>query len=1106
MLPTLQWLETASPQGERVMGPSFPSTAADFHRLGPLEPLSLEREFLWAASRVQLHAARISLFVRYLEDISRLALQSNFADALATLDLVERDLGASLWAIKLRIALTQKLHGFEAHQRYTLTLMDPKVDQYIQYIAHYVSMRNESALSPSSFRTIFERHRAAHSPPPPVRAYFTFHILPMLPVTPGDAANILSTEDAGSLIDVYETTVRLSAQFYASDLPTFKRAALPAIELLRRKVADVRLFSLQSALLGDWRAAGLAEVDQGPLGEFLLGNYSDALQRSVAALESGADNWDYIDLAARSSAALVATPPCRQVLWAEITSHMHQVLTRSADADEGTAELLRIGLNMDGLIWSDRIFGFLAQELGSHEFFASAHLATGAGFPPRSLCPCNALSLRHTGDSYLDAARAAYGRPLTLRYVEQFLGDGPSIGLELGLADDVAQLAKAEFLLIREPAHSLELSKAIAERAGPYFRNRALRICIAAHFALGRIKECVEYVTTIYVADDQLHSFLSIAKLTRLIDKPLGRELRADPSLAILFDMYGRHVSEDQRRKLRTIYQEFLISYDVSRPSELRAFADRIGAKLIYFLRNICIVPIMVASIAFRGSQEVESERLSVCQALIDLDPENAEDYQAEIKEITTNQAVQRGMEQVAQSKIYVDLDGVGRAAQKNLRESFNRYKAFVESDVEHVVQGVMDALRKARAADTSAIVALRLPKGGAADILEQMVSDLRDEFVSNTQYGLDGYLSQRIRHGTLQGHLRSPLEAAKLITQQESGSARYRPNVYWAQRLVTLNEKTRAAVALRLASFSAEFDALVTKIRTEWIQIKRADSDPGLFDFRIGAPLVALLSSALTADATFDVFVNTALGLLMKRLGDTLSRIRERVSTDFKGQVNGLFDRLREDLQKGPYGADHSLVGAVVAAQTDMQRAVDRMAEWFSLGAQTSDYPLPLSLAVQVAAETTNRFHRTFSLILHCETLLDPVYPLGAWVNFVDVFLILMENVVKHCGFSDSCDVHARLWEADGMINVRVSNRTASAVRTQATQDHMGRIRVDMDRGDYRKFVPREGRSGLHKIRKIVGHDLRSLDHLDFGFADDGDFVVNVRMHKELGHAGFDS
>ena len=57
--------------------------------------------------------------------------------------------------------------------------------------------------------------------------------------------------------------------------------------------------------------------------------------------------------------------------------------------------------------------------------------------------------------------------------------------------------------------------------------------------------------------------------------------------------------------------------------------------------------------------------------------------------------------------------------------------------------------LRQARAGDNPTVVTLQLPKGGATDILESLVTDLRDEFVSNTQYGLDGCLSQRIRHGT---------------------------------------------------------------------------------------------------------------------------------------------------------------------------------------------------------------------------------------------------------------------------------------------------------------------------------------------------------------------
>src|SRR4051812_17626138 len=70
----IRWLETAAPRGKRVMGPTFPSTPSGIHRFQPFGQMSLDREFLWAAERISIHAEQIARFLSYRAEISRLTL------------------------------------------------------------------------------------------------------------------------------------------------------------------------------------------------------------------------------------------------------------------------------------------------------------------------------------------------------------------------------------------------------------------------------------------------------------------------------------------------------------------------------------------------------------------------------------------------------------------------------------------------------------------------------------------------------------------------------------------------------------------------------------------------------------------------------------------------------------------------------------------------------------------------------------------------------------------------------------------------------------------------------------------------------------------------
>src|ERR1035437_4125272 len=108
-----RWLETAAPKGRHVTGPSFPSSLQEIHRFWRLDPLELEEEFIWAASRILLHTERINKFTEAGREISMLVMQSDYLSALDRLNDIERAVGSSLWGLKLRLALLQRAEGFD---------------------------------------------------------------------------------------------------------------------------------------------------------------------------------------------------------------------------------------------------------------------------------------------------------------------------------------------------------------------------------------------------------------------------------------------------------------------------------------------------------------------------------------------------------------------------------------------------------------------------------------------------------------------------------------------------------------------------------------------------------------------------------------------------------------------------------------------------------------------------------------------------------------------------------------------------------------------------------------------------------------------------------
>ena len=186
-----------------------------------------------------------------------------------------------------------------------------------------------------------------------------------------------------------------------------------------------------------------------------------------------------------------------------------------------------------------------------------------------------------------------------------------------------------------------------------------------------------------------------------------------------------------------------------------------------------------------------------------ELDNNGADIYSAEVRELTSRLIIGRTKRQIEHRRVFVDTARIARGPAERFRESFNRYVALVrEGLVASDVAETQRAMRKAVSGDPDELVRLRLPRNEAMALLEFMINGIRDDFASSTEHGLDGYLSVRIRHGALAGHLRGPLEKLHLVTRREAGKISYKQNSHWQTRLAAATPEVCIRIDQRLAAF----------------------------------------------------------------------------------------------------------------------------------------------------------------------------------------------------------------------------------------------------------------------------------------------------------------
>jgi hypothetical protein len=565
---------------------------------------------------------------------------------------------------------------------------------------------------------------------------------------------------------------------------------------------------------------------------------------------------------------------------------------------------------------------------------------------------------------------------------------------------------------------------------------------------------------------------------------------------AIALDALWRTTENDAvATTLRFAFSYQLRNSGFARPSE---FADQPEsfnqARLVYFLRNICVPSIMDMSNAFKTSREVYEERQAVCGALTALDPEHSTDYQAEIYTITNRHAVADGLRLVDASRIHVDTDAIVRWSRRRLEEDFRRYSDLVRAGIGE--EGDFNEILREVFATIGARQMYFTPDDQADAILADVFFRLRSEFLGNSDYGLDYFLSKRVRHQSFIGLARGPLEFQNLITTRETESGAYRSNTVWLDRLRTLTPDQRTQVDMRLAKFSEDFDASLITIKDEAFQIRSEDRPNGLFDVPITTRMLFVVRSVAQAGIAFDDFLRMALHLLWAGLEPSLEAARRLIKDDLKPRLAALFDELKKDLKIiadcDPSFPDMSM--AIGDVSVNVQRNLDEAAGWFVRPeGQQANYTFTMSQSVDIAVQSALKSHRAFSPELELNASGEATLNAPDLLLLTDAIFVAIDNAKAHCGIKRDphVSIDCRIDPATERLMLDVRNSVAPGVRTPAVEKKLDRIREVIATGTSYSGARREGGSGFVKIAAALRHSAEG--QMQFGFESDGEFRMQL-------------
>ncbi|SFI61776.1 hypothetical protein [Bradyrhizobium sp. Gha] len=1049
----------------------------------------LERELQWITARILNNVELINTSRALAQEIEELVSKQNLREAVHRLGIMNAGLGVTLWAVQLRVALEQMLNGLEGQKKYVAQVRNVYKRGLLGFVAYHTGVRNEEKTTfPKFIEDIVARIQRHQYFTPPIQQYLGYRLASIWPNSPERLADVLRVEQSHSLFDVYETFVAVLQQIvHAPDLLNL-RQCVHAVLLTLSPIDDFRLCKLR-VHLGIVASSALPPRDTSISDPLLAEEIVPALRalRRNAQHVRSVDIWRQFycgfALAATRQRAVSAFKK-----WDDVPRLLATILRRGASADEALASLTKASVNLRALPtmaglsdllgqirrgrpddrWEPWLIGLNSPTLGVEDFSEIAN--------PADCIDQNALS-RVTARTWLHLTSEV---PPCHRMQSS------------------AALILVAIRLLRNTEY--QAARELLSDLSAYPNNEVLAAILAqarlhATSAVGDRQAAIELIAFEETRTDAARPFLPIVPAIdtfawadyKSVTNPLA------PSI-VLNLLWAQEQRDAIGSQLRYAAGSFLRGSKAEKPSKLFDYSGEYDLRqLIYFLRFVCVPNVLDVSRILKSSRQVLDERIAICAALRDLDPSNSPTYEAEVLQITDQQILDEGRQIVDRTRIHVDIAALERWAFGELSEDFARYGDLLSLQI-GPEQGFDDVLKELMVAPGPRQTFV--PETEADAVLFSILRRVGEEFLTNSSFGLDFYLSKRIRHQSFIGLIRGPLEFANLITTKETGGSGYRRNDALLSRFRFLSPEALGDLDRAISEFAAKFDALLLEAKDSRLHIRSPEKPAGVIYLDLSSQLMTLTRSIVAEDTNFDAFFLTAMAVMWAALEPSLAQARLFLSEDLKTQITDAFDKFRAAVrmiaEDDP--AFLEIDTEIGLRSTDVQRALDEAATWFThSNIEASKRYFTLTQAVDIAIESALKCQRAFEPIIEktVEETEDIRISASNLIFVHDALFVALDNARAHSGLKKpKVRIVVTPDFAAGRLAIDTTCETRSG-STPARLRQLEEIRALIDAGAVGRRTRREGGSGFLKLAAVVRQSEKG--ELTFGFGQGRDFRLTV-------------
>lgn len=1060
-------------------------------RIFSYRPQEIERELNWYVAIINCFSEKINDFLVMREQFENNFILGEYSKADKLINNIDKKICASIWGLDNRFVLYEYMGGLEKNKEWLAQISSIECDSWVGIYADLFSFKAEKGVNNRQY--LHRIDRLFTGVQDGIKSYFEEKLYPVYTWDVNNIYDLLYYNECSSIIDIYLIFVEVCAAIASNEkiddhLKAIVYRSIGRVHNIDDLVIEKIKFKLDKStelVLSDF---DLKMYEIGNM--YTEGKYAEVIHQCCELLEEKANCFELYEYFVKShvmSNQEVKVIKENTVLQ-ELIQYMYCAYLKNQDVSKSYLGICRIERLLVNSNFGNEIAAFFVDKymIGHSEVQSNMKELTSRFINIKMVQMFN-----ETRKDIFDYFEKLYGKGSSLivfkMQIDKQIGDEKlveknryrwySIKTGKNIETKVENLeqwyseidhVQGSFCMYQKERISTELfylyleEKKILAAEQLYVKNR-----LDNRFSVLRM--------------DMQELFEQMA-----INVNKVKDSLCTPIIAFLYD-------ESDYATIYAHVANFLESNNLLKPSDIFSVYQNYQLdELIFFMKNICVDEILDSMyFAFESEDDVEAERINICQFLQKIDSKNENDYITEISHILKNKQIMQSVKYIENVKLDVDMNKIIEQHLNTFEDNFKRFRQIGELDIEYEAIDLTNNLIYIKSNTDSRKYNHKLI------VFKEILIDFRNELAFG-KYGLDQMIGTRIRHGSMQNQLRVVFEKNNIIFVKNSTKENdYIPSVEFEKQCNNLTGIGREKVFTYFSGFSREIDDYFEMLRSQYVKIKTEEVNPhGIIDLNINVDELVKLFEQTQRIKNENIVLEMFEDFWLEKLNESLENARKFFNGTVKDKIIGMLNELEENIRNVIENEQiqFNLFDAISRGRTEIQNAITNVSEWFQLPTKQEYAEFDSTRLIETCEGINRRVFTNYNQI-HLNKKINSQSKInGNWFSyFIDIMIILFTNAYYHSGYLNNLselNVDLNIDEQNEKLIIFIRNNLSGNINITELQNTILRIQekinTSIETGQYSNF---EGGSGYVKICKILEWNIGTKWYLEFGLEENDEY-----------------